>query len=870
MPQIQNSRLAISIRLGAALLALSIFAIGWIAQSNVIDDIYQQYSDYRSALSEKIQYEIESSTNLNAELAVTLSNDRTIVDYVVQPPNSELSGSLKAQISQTFLAVANARPLIQQIRFIDADGMERLRVDSDQGNARIIDDSELQFKGDRYYFTESMASTERSWVSPLDLNIENGKVEIPYRPTIRASAKVVVDGAVKGIVIVNVDKGELVKFIDNTLAVSSSWMINSDGYFISSPDHRNWGWILNKPGHNASATFNSAWLNLQSLQGSAPAFINGDEYLGIRISPQLYLHSEGSGDHYYILTKTPDDVLSAVLNTRIISLLLMIALSLIVLATTRVIERLIVQLEEEHRLATEHSQAKADFLARMSHEIRTPINGISGFIQLLQREQQTPQSRIYLEEAQGSLDVLSTIINDILDMSKIEAGKLKLEHRPFNLDKTVQTVGKVIGQIARGKSLNLMFDFDPNRPRNLIGDPVRLQQILLNLCSNAVKFTDHGDISVRLDVLAREKGRVQLGIDVCDTGIGMSMETVEQLFKPFEQGDHNDVVKHGGTGLGLVITDQLVKMMQGRVGIQSKVGEGTTVSFNIWVDVNEQLETDYQHSSSDTSFNALILTSNINTAAVIRRQCAVLGWPSVVLKDRQDIETFEPKGEISTIGQTVALVDEYFLSNVIDSKSLKDWLLQKPEIKSILLVSHNFDGYGHEKLEYHDGFIVKPFVPSTLLDAVMELTAESVDEDEIVSTSHEDIGNNMPLKGVRILLAEDNRVNQLVGIKLLEGQGAKVTLACDGQEALQALKNPSNTFDVILMDMQMPNLDGIGATKQIRSDKRFDSLPIIALTANAMPEDRILCLEAGMQDHTAKPFTAEAISELITKHVKTL
>lgn len=864
MSLLQNSRLILLTRIATFFLLIATIVIGANIYRSLLASTLNSFSNKQVALSHLIENELNDTVNLSLQLTESLANSQLLIEFADAPHTQFANDFIKPRILQTFLNAANTDHEIQQIRYIDLEGREQLRVDNVDGIPRIAEDDALQFKGDRYYFTASISSNLGAWASNLDLNIENGIVQIPYQPTIRTVSKVLSGNKLLGIVIINVDKTELMQSVTAHLSHSKSWLINSDGYFLVSPDNKNWGWLLDQQSHNASATFAPVWSTLSSLEKRASTFLNGHQYWGMRINPNASLERGSLEDDYFLVTETPRSFQYKIYSIHILAPVVIVIFIFFIGLGYRTIIHLIQKLEAEHHLAVKHSKAKAEFLARMSHEIRTPINGINGFIQLLEREQQTSQSRLFLKEARSSLKLLTTVIDDILDVSKIEAGKLTLDHRAFDFDETIKTVGKIIGELARGKAINLMFDFDPHRPRNLIGDPVRLQQILLNLTSNAIKFTDQGEVCVQIDILARNQGKVQIGFDVTDTGMGMPASTIEEIFAPFAQGSHNVVSKHGGTGLGLAITKQLVEMMNGEIAIESTEGKGTTVSFNIWLEVDETLEEKTQNHIKLQSYNALILTKHLNTATILRRQCAVLGWPSTLLKTRHDVASFSQSPTPSVAGATIAIVDEYFLSDDIDTDYLNTFLKQTLGIKSILLVSHNFDGYGAEKLTYHDGIVVKPFVPSTLYDAVVT-ACPPVDAMPSTAPTISPDSKALPLNGITILLAEDNKTNQLVASQILKGLGAIIVIAGDGHEAISALENPDNSFDIVLMDMEMPNLNGIGATEIIRTKPRFDSLPIVALTANAMAEDRLRCIKAGMQEHISKPFDSEEITHTILK-----
>jgi two-component system sensor histidine kinase/response regulator len=449
---------------------------------------------------------------------------------------------------------------IQQIRFIDLEGYELYRMDKRNGNTLWVTGAGLQFKGDRGYFTHALRMTDEVYLSTIDLNKEYGVIEVPLRPTIRAVAKVRVAGELLGLFVINYDLSDFfARNFDNLEA--NFWLINQQGFYLASHEDKSWGWLLDKPEHNAKFDFPTLWAEWRTQPSHAKKSKLGIDLWAfpIKVGQSLVSESEVLDDEFLLIIQPPAFI--SEYNARMALLISIVAVVCFALfaAILLTIFNLLTRLESSQVELLRLSEAKSDFMARMSHEIRTPLNGISGFLQLLGRQSLSRESYRYVKEASSALDLLSVVINDILDFSKLQAGKMSITEAPFDLDDVLQSVGNLMGRAAAGKPINMMFDIDPHRPKHVMGDGIRLKQVLLNLTNNAIKFTDRGDITLRVDVLGREKNRVQLGFEVIDTGIGMDEELQASLFSPFTQGEHH----RQGTGLGLVIVKQLVGLMGG-------------------------------------------------------------------------------------------------------------------------------------------------------------------------------------------------------------------------------------------------------------------------------------------------------------------
>ena len=527
--------------------------------------------------------------------------------------------------------------------------------------------------------------------------------------------------------------------------------------------------------------------------------------------------------------------------------------------------------------ATEHAQsaarAKSAFLANMSHEIRTPMNAVIGMTHLALAENPPEKVRHYVNKAHHAATSLLQILNDVLDLSKIEAGHLELESIEFSVQDVLNEVADVLGLTAEGKGIELLFTAPPDLPTRLIGDPTRLRQVLLNLGSNAVKFTDTGSVTLGLSAEHLEGDALRLHGWVKDSGIGLSREQIERLFQPFTQGDASTTRRHGGTGLGLAITHQLLERMGGRIWVESKLGEGATFHFTANMRATERPRPMAPTRESWEGRRALIVDDHPDAREVLANMVTAMGLQADVAGSGEEALS---RLDASTTPHDWLLVD--WKMPGMDGLTLARRIQARPrqEHPCILLVTAfdrqaAIDAASDVSLA---GVLTKPVTPSTLFNSLTEAldatraTARPLQQRHVDAIPMPLPPDTSGLAGRHVLLVEDQPLNQELAKELLERAGVRVSLARDGQEALNTLTDleaRGERPDGVLMDCQMPRMDGYSATQHIRQDARWRSLPIIAMTASALATDREQAMAAGMNDHVPKPLDIEQMFQTLRR-----
>ncbi len=659
------------------------------------------------------------------------------------------------ELSKELLRGLKIKSIYDQIRFLDSSGQELLRINYNNGQPAIVPQAQLQNKSDRYYFKETIQlKPNQIYVSPFDLNVENGKVEVPYKPMLRFATPVSrEDGSAAGIIIVNYFGERVLKILHETSNSTVNMLLNADGYWLKAPQSEwEWGFMFNDRQHRFEDIYPDAWKVFKRSESGAFQDSQGlftfHKFRVVKddmdtntnsVSPLMTLKNE-----WIFVVHTPATILDQKFNAFsqrvfmiVLPILLLHFLACSLLAIT--FERL----SSAKNDAIRANESKSDFLANMSHEIRTPISSVAGLVHLLKKNNPTLKQREYIEKMETASQILLGIVNDILDLSKMESGKFELDEECFVFDEVLEAVRSQLTFKAERKGLAFVIEKDALIPFAFKSDSLRLCQVFLNLAGNAIKFTHKGEVRIGILLLEETDDTARLYISVRDTGIGLTQEQTQLLFQPFQQADISTTKNYGGTGLGLSICKKIIDAMNGEIGVKSEPDVGSEFWFK-------------------------------------------LSLPICRCKDIQEVNQLR--------GQAT-----------------------NPSINS-----------GDEEV-------------------ALDL---------------------QKLSRATVLLVEDHQVNREIVREILQQVNITVIIAENGQEAYDKICELKGKVDVVLMDLQMPIMDGYTALKSIRALEYGAEIVIVALTANVVKGEREKCIGMGFNDYVSKPINVKKLYATIEHFVK--
>ncbi|MGQ8365478.1 ATP-binding protein [Glaciecola sp. 1036] len=834
------------------IITISLFclAAAFLLTINLWNQTTVEFNENVEIETQRISDVFETKLNYVFHDAIILINQEKLNPLIDDAQSSEKSLSfLKYQWTNLFETV----PSLYQIRFIDAQGFEIFKQVKQQNIVRWIPSQNLQNKKHRYYFALAMYEPEKAHISLLDLNIENKQIEIPYRPTIRASAAYYKNNQVAGVVVLNFDLTNTFTQLKQLQSTTAHWLVNSNGYFLISPNENAWGWLTGQEEEKLDKYFPEfSYLTNTDLPEAAVdtqskyALQTISVSVPNKITDQILLDE----DNYKLIVEKPERLYAIRDNSRRTMLITLTVVCIIILASAFTLFRLVDQLNVEKENALKAEKLKTKFIANMSHEIRTPMNGIYGFLQLSRNETDVDVIHHHIEHSLLSYGLLKSIIDDILDFAKIESGQFHVTFKQFDLMTILENIAQIMKSVGSEKHLDLWIDVSPDVPKTLIGDPLRITQMLSNLISNAFKFTHEGEILITVRCLDQTEHHGNFVFAVKDTGIGLTEEQQALIFERFIQADENISFDYGGTGLGLSICKELASLMNGSIEVESEFEKGSTFFLKLpLAKVNEE-EQEYFDIENEDSISVVLCSSNLQELQIVSNQCRMLGWQLFCKSSLQDCINAN-----INFNQFQVLLLSNPKPSAHKTKTLETIKIKYSTLLIGCLYSINSNSHAAEIASRADFNLEYPFVASELHRKVFDLLPSKSSNNKQDDNLH----INKILTEKTIWVVEDNLVNQELMREIISKIGANFKIIDNGEECLHQLATCFTLPDLILMDLHMPIMDGLTTTKYIRETENWAQIPIVAVTANVTPEDIEDCASVGMQGFLAKPLEEDEL-----------